>query len=133
MITFAVKILGTAPGWRHLSGKLTVEMRPRLLHAARRFCIGSAEALAAELPVGLEIAEDPPCASGRIRRVLRGTWVDVRSGETVARTIGAAPEYLQSLLMSFRRDQLRLQLLMVDCPEDEDTEPEICFEVLVKA
>ena len=89
MITFAVKVLGTAPGWRHLSGKLTVEMRPRLLHAARRFCIGSAEALAAELPVGLEIAEDPPCASGRIRRVLRGTWVDVRSGETVARTIGA--------------------------------------------
>ena len=133
MITFAVKVLGTAPGWRHLSGKLTVEMRPRLLHAARCFCFEGAEALAAELPVGLEIAEDPPCASGKIRRVLKGTWVDARTGETVSRTIGAAPEYLNSLLTSFRRDQLKLQLLMVDCPEEDGQEPEICFEVLIKA
>ena len=133
MITFAVKLPTVAPGWRNLSGTLSVKIPERLLSGARRFCFGAAEALEADRPVSLELAEDPPCASGKIHHVLRGTWTAAGGGPVLSAVVGAAPERLETLLESFNRDQLMLQLLLVGCPEEDGAEPEICFEILVRS
>lgn len=133
MITFVVRVPTLSPSWRNLSGKLTVEIRPRLLEQARRFCFEADAALKAEMPVGLMLADDPKCASGKIHRVLQGTWIDPVSGQQFSSVIGGAPDALDTFLESFSREQLKLQLLLVDCPDEEEAEPEICFQVLVRA
>ena len=133
MIIFAVRLLEPPPGWRNFSGKLNVKIEARSLSNARAFCIGAAAALEAGLPVGIELTGDPPCASGKVYHSLIGHWHDGRRGNADSVTIGRAPDALQTILATFGRDRIKLQLLFVDCPKENGTEPEICFQVLLRA
>ena len=135
MITFVCKVRDL-PGWKNVTGVVTVS--GTLLHHedVQTFCQGVARALERELAYGINVEPGASSNGSLAAMAISGWWTEsdshlgISSNESAQ--LGYVPAQQAEQIRACGHTQLKAQLLSVCCPMNED-EADIVFQIFVPA